>query len=95
MKIDGVFSGGGVKAFAFVGALKSLEKNQLELERMAGTSAGAIVASLVAAGYHLEDIEEALDNSAPINKVPSFHKMVLLIFSNGFKQREPVRKMVI
>ncbi|MBY7143392.1 patatin-like phospholipase family protein [Virgibacillus sp. NKC19-3] len=60
MKIDGVFSGGGVKAYAFVGALKSIEKNTLQLERVAGTSAGAIVASFVAADYSTDEIDEML-----------------------------------
>ncbi|WP_010650844.1 patatin-like phospholipase family protein [Oceanobacillus massiliensis] len=57
MKIDGVFSGGGVKAFAYIGVLDSLQENNLQLERVAGTSAGAIIASLVAAGFELEEIQ--------------------------------------
>ncbi|AXI09441.1 hypothetical protein CUC15_11135 [Oceanobacillus zhaokaii] len=56
MKIDAVFSGGGVKAFAYIGVLKSIEENNLSLERVAGTSAGAIIASLVAANYTLEEL---------------------------------------
>lgn len=58
MKIDAVFSGGGVKAFAFVGALQSMEKKNLQIERVAGTSAGAIIAAFVAAGYELAEIEK-------------------------------------
>ncbi|NAP00506.1 hypothetical protein FRY77_31490, partial [Halomonas sp. MG34] len=44
MKIDGVFSGGGVKAYAFLGVLEVLKSKELKLERVAGTSAGAIIA---------------------------------------------------
>jgi NTE family protein len=61
MKIDGVFSGGGVKAFAFLGALECIEKKQLEFERVAGTSAGSIVAALLAAGYKLRELNQLLD----------------------------------
>ncbi|MFD2630808.1 patatin-like phospholipase family protein [Oceanobacillus kapialis] len=61
MKIDGVFSGGGVKAYAFLGVLEVLNKHELKLERVAGTSAGAIVASFLAAGFNVKDIQEKLD----------------------------------
>lgn len=62
MKIDGVFSGGGVKAFAFVGALESIEKRNLHFERVAGTSAGAIIAALLSAGYHYKEIKTLMDD---------------------------------
>jgi NTE family protein len=48
---DGVFEGGGAKGGAFVGALEAMEKHDLWFQRVAGTSAGSIVAALVAAGY--------------------------------------------
>lgn len=59
--VDGVFSGGGVKAFAFLGALKVLDEHKIHFKRVAGTSAGAIVASFLAAGYNTKEIEELLD----------------------------------
>ena len=48
-----VFEGGGVKGIAYAGALKELEKKGLltSLQRVAGTSAGAITATLLAVGY--------------------------------------------
>ncbi|WP_413379779.1 patatin-like phospholipase family protein [Alkalihalobacillus sp. 1P02AB] len=61
MKIDGVFAGGGVKAFSFVGALQVMEEKSMEFERVAGTSAGAIVAALIKAGYTSEELFEILD----------------------------------
>lgn len=57
MKIDAVFSGGGVKAFAIIGALQSFEKQGYSIERVGGTSAGAIIASLVAADYTVDQIK--------------------------------------
>lgn len=58
MKIDGVFSGGGVKAIAFIGAIEAVEKKGYQFERVAGTSAGAIMASFLAAGYKSEQIHQ-------------------------------------
>ena len=60
MKIDAVFSGGGVKGFAYVGVLEAWEEKNLQVERAAGTSAGAIIAGLLAAGYHSKDIKELM-----------------------------------
>ena len=51
MLIDGVFSGGGLKGFALVGAYQVLEEKGYQFQRVAGTSAGAILASFIAAGY--------------------------------------------
>jgi NTE family protein len=44
MKADAVFEGGGVRGIAFVGAICCFEENGYEFEKIAGTSAGAIVA---------------------------------------------------
>ncbi|MGY4690256.1 patatin-like phospholipase family protein [Salibacterium sp. K-3] len=56
MNIDGVFAGGGVKAFAFIGALQEIEKKGLSFERTAGTSAGALMAALIQAGYTSKEL---------------------------------------
>jgi NTE family protein len=50
-KCDAVFEGGGVKGIGLVGALAVTEAQGYEFENVAGTSAGAIIAALVAAGY--------------------------------------------
>ncbi|MDV6379145.1 patatin-like phospholipase family protein [Sporosarcina sp. GW1-11] len=60
MQINGVFSGGGLKGFALVGAVQELEKLGYHFENVAGTSAGAIVASFLAAGYTADEIEVML-----------------------------------
>lgn len=60
MKIDAVFSGGGVKAFAFLGALEKLTERGYIIERVGGTSAGAILAGLIIAKYSVEDIKRML-----------------------------------
>ncbi|MRG86564.1 patatin-like phospholipase family protein [Salinibacillus xinjiangensis] len=58
MKVDAVFSGGGVKAFAFIGAMEVADEHGISFERVAGTSAGAIMAALIAAGYSTSEIKE-------------------------------------
>ncbi|MFS0574612.1 patatin-like phospholipase family protein [Sporosarcina sp. 179-K 3D1 HS] len=60
MRIDGVFSGGGLKGFALVGAVQELEDKGYRFQRLAGTSAGAILASFLAAGYSGKEIESML-----------------------------------
>ncbi|GAA4066064.1 patatin-like phospholipase family protein [Amphibacillus indicireducens] len=60
MKIDAVFSGGGVKAFAFLGALEALENKNYQIVRAAGSSAGAIVAGLLAAGYKVNELNQIM-----------------------------------
>jgi NTE family protein len=52
----GIFEGGGAKAYAHVGALKAAEKRGVLFRKVAGTSAGAIVAALVAAGYTADEL---------------------------------------
>jgi NTE family protein len=59
--VDGVFSGGGIKGFAFVGAYQVLEDRDIHFNRVAGTSAGAIFASFIAAGFTANEIEKMLD----------------------------------
>ena len=52
-----VFEGGGAKGIAHVGALRAVEQTKaFRIKGAAGTSAGAIAAALVAAGYSSEEI---------------------------------------
>ncbi|CAN5683928.1 patatin-like phospholipase family protein [soil metagenome] len=53
---DLVFQGGGVKGIGLVGAYSVLEERGYRPVNMAGASAGAIVAALVAAGYSAEEL---------------------------------------
>ncbi len=91
MKVDAVFSGGGVKVFAFIGALEALEDKDYKIERVAGSSAGAIVAGLLAAGYKVnelnqimlnKDLKEVLD-STKLEKYFPFLKWLSLYRSFG------------
>ena len=58
--VDLVFEGGGVKGIALVGAFSVLEERGYEPQNMAGASAGAIVAALLAAGYTAAELQEII-----------------------------------
>lgn len=100
MKIDGVFSGGGIKAYAFIGALKSIQDNGLHLERVAGTSAGAIIASFIAADYRIEEIDQLLTEldlrqflDAPkLTKLIPFSKWFFLYVQMGIYKGDKLEK---
>lgn len=51
-----VFEGGGAKGIGHLGALAALEESPLELAGFAGTSAGAMVAALAAAGWRSAEL---------------------------------------
>lgn len=53
-----VLSGGGAKGLAHIGVIKVLEENNIPIDYIAGTSAGAIVAGLYSAGYTTAEMEE-------------------------------------
>ncbi|KAK2564725.1 Uncharacterized protein P5673_011405 [Acropora cervicornis] len=58
-----VFEGGGNKGMAYVGALQVLESAGImkNIKRVAGASAGAIIATLIALGYDSKDLQEFLE----------------------------------
>jgi NTE family protein len=57
---DLVFEGGGVKGIGLAGAFAALQERGFAPKRVAGTSAGAITAALVAAGYSSAELDEIL-----------------------------------
>lgn len=62
MEIDGVFSGGGIKGFAIIGACEEIEKRGMRFKRVAGTSAGSIIAALIAAKYSSKEIYQLISD---------------------------------
>jgi NTE family protein len=80
---DLVLEGGGVKGSGLVGALFALAgaADPYTFHRIAGTSAGAIVASLLAAGYTVEElgsIMKELDFAQFEDESPAFKHFTLL-----------------
>ncbi len=65
MEFDLVFEGGGAKGLAFVGALQTFERRGHTPRRVIGTSAGSILAVLIAAGYNAAECMAALNEKLP------------------------------
>jgi NTE family protein len=63
MQFDLVFEGGGAKGMVFVGAMEVFESAGHEPGRLLGTSAGAITATALAAGYSSQGLREALEET--------------------------------
>jgi NTE family protein len=69
MKFDLVFEGGGAKGMVFVGALQELAARGHTFGRLLGTSAGAITATGLAAGYSADELLAILnekEGDAPV-----------------------------
>ena len=62
LKVALVLSGGGAKGYAHLGVLRVLEKENIKIDYIAGTSIGALVGTLYSIGYSVDEIEKVLDN---------------------------------
>ena len=91
LKADAVFEGGGVKGIGLAGALAVAEEKGYQWENVAGTSAGAIVAALVAAGYTAVELKEIMQelnynnfkDATPLDRIPVAGPLASLIFEKG------------
>jgi predicted acylesterase/phospholipase RssA len=61
MQYDMVFEGGGAKGMVFIGAFHELQARGHTPARLLGTSAGSIMATLLAAGYDTQEMSDALN----------------------------------
>ena len=66
-----VFEGGGVKGLAYIGVLEILDTYNIlpQIERVAGTSAGAITATLTSFKLNAKEIRD-LSNTLDFSKIP-------------------------
>ena len=67
--LDIVFSGGGAKSIAQIGALKELEDQGITYRRVVGTSSGSIMALMVASGYSADEMVAAITERTPDGKI--------------------------
>lgn len=91
MKYIGIFQGGGVKAIAHIGTIHALEERGFFCCKAAGTSAGAIIASLVVAGYTSNELIEIF-NSLNINSLKQRGKTIKIFKELGIYSSLPLEK---
>lgn len=53
-----VLSGGAARGLAHIGVLKALEEQGVQIDAIAGTSMGAVIGGLYAAGYSVHELEK-------------------------------------
>lgn len=96
MKVDAVFEGGGARGIAFVGAIQAMEEEKVQWQRIAGTSAGAVIAALLASGYksyeirkHLKELDfSKLRGRTILNRIPIFGSLLELMFNLGIYKND-------
>jgi len=87
------FQGGGIKGLAYIGALKQLQEYGLDMnkiKRFAGTSAGSQIATLLAVGYDIEELE-AIFSNIPFHKYNDgsfgiFRNIHRILWSYGYNK---------
>lgn len=85
-KVSLVLSGGGARGIAHIGVLEELEKQGYEIHAIAGTSMGAVVGGIYAAGKLKEFKKWILD----INKINIFKLVDFTLFNKGFIKGDKV-----
>lgn len=69
VKVSLVLGGGGSRGIAHVGVLDVLKRENIPIDFVVGTSMGAIVGALYAAGYQTNDIASMLERFQKINSL--------------------------
>jgi NTE family protein len=107
MEINGVFEGGGVRGIALAGAAAGVLDAGYTFHRTVGTSAGALVAALLAAGYNASELEDqvagidwpGLLDPVPVARVPLIGDHLALLLHRGINRTRRIeavwRKMLV
>ncbi|MFM7594571.1 MAG: patatin-like phospholipase family protein [Flavobacteriales bacterium] len=90
-KIGLVLSGGGATGLAHIGVLKALEENNIPIDYICGTSAGALVGSMYACGWSPKEMEAYVSS-------PSFQMMTSGLIHSGrrylYRESDPDASML-
>jgi len=87
----GVFEGGGIRGIGLAGAAAAVMDSGYRFERVAGTSAGALAASLIAADYTADELRRqvakidwpSLLDGVPGLRIPLVGKHIALLGGGG------------
>jgi len=83
-KIGVALSGGGIRGIAHIGVLKVLVENNIPIDLISGTSAGAIVASMYACGYTPQQMQTMIQK-LKMNEFIDLNITVSDLFKHGMK----------
>ncbi len=79
MKIGVVLSGGGARGIAHLGVIKALQEQGITINRLSGTSAGAVAGALIASGYGPDEALKIIESSAFVKHLrPAWTRMGIL-----------------
>ncbi len=100
MDADVVLEGGGAKGVALAGAVAGLHDAGYRIQRVAGTSVGALVAALLAAGMPVPELEtraRALDLAtvAPLSRwsrLGPWARKLAVLLERGIYDHTPLRR---
>lgn len=89
--VTGIFEGGGIKGVALAGGAAAALDLGVDFAQTVGTSAGALVAALVAAGSGADELERAVQevdwpsmiDRSPLGRVPVVGPHLAMMFSGG------------
>jgi len=84
LKIGLALSGGGMRGTAHIGVLKALAENNIPIDLIAGTSAGAIVAAMYACGQSPKQMEKII-TQIDVPKLIDLKVTVSDLFKHGIK----------
>lgn len=103
MKLGLSLSGGGIKGFSHIGAIKALEEANIKFDYISGTSSGSIVAVLYACGYTTKEMHEIFKkyvNEIKYVDVTNIKKLLKNIFTgkgfviDGLNSGTKIKKLV-
>jgi NTE family protein len=94
--VDLVCEGGGVKGIGLAGAYATLEEEGYKPQNVAGTSAGAITAALIAAGYSSAELNDIIFNldfrqfedKGLIDRIPGVGAPLSILLDEGIYEGE-------
>jgi NTE family protein len=90
-RLYGVFEGGGAKGIAYAGALLAMRERKCWFRAVAGSSAGAITAALIAAGMEPETIAAETEYALKTVQTGFWSGLANLRATGGFFDSEPLR----
>jgi NTE family protein len=85
-----VLAGGGARGFAHLGVYRALQEQGIEVDFVAGTSIGAVMAALVASDQPLPRVKEIVRRSFQVNPTGDYNWLPLLSLNSGRRLRRIV-----